>query len=172
MAKTWTDIADGSIAPGEPLKTGLMTDFRDNDEANSSKPLYLPLNYTKSSAPASYPGTADTSYYTFLPEDCKVLRVRGALWAASGTGYCKVRVEKMTGAAGYVEQEQSSTATAKGTPGGTSDKTWTLSGLDNVSGQDLRGQDVKVSLFFKHSVGSVAVDVESVEWPPSYTAVS
>ena len=171
MAMTWTDIAAGLVAAGAALRTSFWTALRNNDEANSSKPLYVPIDFTKSSAPASYPGTADAVYYTFLPEDAKVLRVRGALWVASGTGYCKIRVEKMTSPAGNVEQEQSTTATAKGSPGGSADKTWTLSGLDNVSGQDLRGQDVKISLFFKAS-STVAVNIESVDWPPSKTAVS
>lgn len=172
MAIAWTDIAAGSLAAGAPLKTGLLAALRDNDEANSSKPLTIPFDETKSApVPSSYPGTADATYYAFLPADAKVLRLRGALWrGGTGTGYVKARV--YLNPARYVEAEASSTAPAKGNPGGTADVTITLSGLNNVGGDDLRGQDVTIELYFKGTGGVTSVDFEATRWPASRSAVA
>lgn len=172
MAMTWTDIADGTIASGQGLKTGvLMIALRDNDEANSSKPIYCLID-TGGSKGTTYGGTADQTFYVFLPEDCKVLRFVFALWTASGTVTAKVQVEKITAPAGTTSVETTSTATAKGTPGGSADKTATLTGLNNVSGDDLRGTSVKVSVWLKHSVGSVQCDIENTNWSPSRASLS
>ena len=171
MAKVWTDIPDGSIQSGEPMKTGLMTDYRDNDEANSVKPVYIPIDENKPAAPVAYPGTADATYYAYCPEDAKALTVRAGLWGSAGTSYCKIRVSKMSGAAGYVEVENSTAATSKGSPGGSADKTYSFTGLNNVSGDDLRGQEIKLELFFKSSAGGT-IDIECLNWPQSRFAVS
>lgn len=172
MAMTWTDIADGTLAAGKPLKTdSVMKALRNNDEANSDKPIYLRVDVTNS--PATTYGAAVATIYAYVPKDAKQLRIRAALWAASGTVTGKFRVQKLTAPSGNVEVEASSTATARGNPGGTADKTWQFTDLTNVSGDDLRGQDIKIELFLKHSVGGVSCDIEStLGWPASRYSVS
>jgi len=165
MAETWTDIADASIAAGKPLKTGLMIDFRDNDEANSQKqpPLYIDLS--KSVSVTSYPASADFTLHLFIPADAKFLRVRAALWQ-SGAVTASAQLKVGSGAAS-VTAEQSSTASAKGSVGGAADKTWTLTDLSNAGGTDLRGTETTLEVRFKVSSGSVTIDLENTNWPPS-----
>ena len=169
---TWTDIADGTIAAGKPIKTdSVMKALRNNDEANTDKPVYLRVDVTNT--PGTAYGAAVATIYAYVPKDSKQLRIRAAEWAASGTVTGKFRVQKLSGAAGNVEVEVASTATARGNPGGSADKTWQFTDLTNVSGDDLRGQDIKIELFLKHSAGGVSCDVEStLGWPSSRFSVS
>lgn len=162
----WTDVPDTDIDSGSPLKTGLMTDLRDNDIANASKPVYLAID-TNKTATTSY-GAADQTIYAYCPEDASQLVCRFALWtASSGTATAKVLIKKTTGPAGSTYQEATSTATAKGAVGGSADKTVTITGLDNVSGDDLRGQAVTIEIYLKHSAGGQRVDAEATSWEPA-----
>lgn len=173
MAMTWTDILDAVIAAGKKITTGLMTDLRDNDEANSDKPQYIPVDVTAAACPTTYPGSPQATYYTYIPEDGKTLRVRAALWTTGGTSTAKFRVQKRTAPSGYVESdEQTSTAAAKGSVGGSADKTWTVADLTNVSGDDLRGEEVQVDVYLKNSTAAQTVDIEAVSWAPSRTAIA
>lgn len=165
----WTDIPDTDIDAGSPLKTGLMTDLRDNDEANASKPVYLAID-TYKTATTSY-GTADQVLYAYCPEDADTLVVRAALWtASSGTATAKVLIQKTSAPAGSTYAEDTSTATAKGSVGGSADSTFTLTGLSNVSGDDLRGQGVTIQIYLKHSAGGQRVDIEATSWEPAHWA--
>ena len=172
MSMTWTDIADGTIAAGKPLKTdSVMKALRNNDEANSDKPIYLRVDVTNT--PATTYGAAVATISAYVRKDAKQLRTRAAMWAVSGTVTGKFRVQKLTAPSGSVEVEASSTATARGVPAGSADKTWQFTDLTNVSGDDLRGQDIKIELFLKHSAGAVSCDVETtLGWPASRYSVS
>ena len=64
------------------------------------------------------------------------------------------------------------TAAAKGSVGGSADKTWTVADLTNVSGDDLRGEEVQVDVYLKNSTAAQTVDIEAVSWAPSRTAIA
>lgn len=171
MAKTWTDITDGTLAAGQPIKTGVLIDLRDNDEANATKPFYIGIDVN---ATVSGTYTLAGTYYLFVPEDAKVLAVRGALWGASGTSYGKLRLYKIGSSSNYDEVENSNSATAKGAPTGTADETWTFSDLTTVGATptDVRGFECVLEVYLKSSGTSVRVDLETLAWAPSRFSVS
>lgn len=165
----FSKMDDGRLSVGKALKTtSVLGQFRDNDLANSDKSFPLEVNFNGSPA-TTYPGTAQVVREHYLPEDAERLDVALAGWCASGTVTWKVRVERRSAPSGFVEAETSSSETSKTTA---AEKTVTLSGLANVSGDDLRGQEVKVHVFLKHSAGGVVCDLESIDVPGtrSYTS--
>lgn len=161
----WTEIADASLAAGKPITQDLMRDFRDNQLANASKPTRINFSHTIASCPTTYPGTAQGTYYAYGPEDSKSFVARLALWTSGGTASLKL-VVRLDGSSNTTEQEVTSTATTQGAVGGSADKTLTFADLTNVSGDDLRGGEIKIELFAKNSTSGQTVNVSVTGWPP------
>lgn len=165
----WNDLTDTDLAAGKPLKQSVMRAFRDNDITNSDKPVHLEIDEGES-AGTSY-GSSVGTYYVYVPEDGRNLRIPGALWAAAGTGYCKAVWQLDQSPTGTQSYEVSGTATSKGSPGGSAAVELVLSGLHQISGvDDARGQVVQIDFYFKNSVNSTQTDFENTDWyPPRFS---
>lgn len=171
----WTTLNDSDLAAGVPAKQSTLRGLRDNNRANANKPIAIDIDETKTvSTTYAFMDGGQSDYYIFVPEDADNLLLRLKVWTASSTATFKATIDKASSPSGTLDSDEvATTQTSEPTDGSAATNnttsgsiTLTLAGLDNVGGDDLRGQEARVRIQAKVASGSVSVNCEA--WTVDY----